>query len=84
MRGNNTNVIETYQNLKDKRNRFYSQMVNLQRKKDYEINCIDSKYSDKISFVYDKIQALDIEIKNVEEFIHAPTELEKIQAIKKK
>ena len=84
MRGNNTNVIETYQNLKDQRNRFYSQMVNLQRKKDYEINCIDSKYSDKISFVYDKIQALDIELKNVEEFIHAPTDLEKIQAIKKK
>ena len=84
MRGNNTNVIETYQNLKDQRNRFYSQMVNLQRKKDYEINCIDSKYSDKISFVYDKKQALDIEIKNVEEFIHAPTDLEKIQAIKKK
>lgn len=63
------NVINVYQKLQKKNRDTYTAILNLQREKDYVLNKVGHKYTEKIAVLQDTLSYLKVELEKTERYL---------------
>lgn len=66
---NKKDAVKAYNNLVKSREIANDKMSNLQREKDYKVQCIEKKYESKINEFINQVSYYDLEIDKVKKYI---------------